>query len=69
MQPFGLRYQPIERHPSWYIFYLNDARSGALELTDEFEIRAYSLHPNVYKDGGLLYVEEQLDACEALAAA
>jgi len=61
--------QPIDRHPSWYIFYLNDVLSGALELTDEFEICVYILHPNVYKDGGLPYVEEQLDICDSLGAA
>lgn len=64
-----VEYAPIENHPSWYLFYLNEVPSGALEITDEYEICVYILHPNVIKTGNLPYIEEDIDVCDSFGAA
>jgi len=60
--------EPSESHPSWYVFYLNDVPSGALEMTVEYEWCMYILHPNVIQ-GEPPYVEEELAPCDSLGAA
>ena len=60
--------EPSQTHPSWYVFYLNDAPSGALEMTDEYEWCVYILHPNVIQSEPP-YIEEELAPCDNLGAA
>lgn len=64
-----VKYEPTQEHPSWYVFYLNHTPAGALELTDEFEIEVYVLHPNLIEAGTLPYIEEHVDVCDSLGAA